>query len=197
MALYDQNLTFFKSNPGQAVTGTAFSELTYDILKGLALDSVTGVYEVPPHDIIGRIRPDTTPPTQFWGEDLGTGRGMGDPSVNVYADSRTTPAGLTSLQVSLQGASDNGGGTVAGLTWENYIISSVITLAQLQQNFANGLYMICDFDLPRRPIGDPLPRFLRLNYTVIGTATGLNLKGYIGTGDTSAQDTLIRYPANY
>lgn len=197
MALYDQNLTFFKANPGQAVTGTAVSELTYDLLQGLALDTVTGTYIVPPNAIIGRIRPETTPPTRFWGQDLGTGRGMGDPTVDVYADPATTPAGLTSIQVQLLGAVDNGGGTIAGLTFVPYITSDVLTLAEITQNFAEGLYMIAEFDLPRRPIGAPLPRFLQIGFTVVGAATGLNLKSYIGLGDTSAQDTLGQYPANY
>ncbi|MBO0865502.1 MAG: hypothetical protein J2P16_10575 [Mycobacterium sp.] len=198
MALYDQNLTFFKTSPGQAVTATAVSELTYDILQGLALDSVTGVYPIDVNDsIVGRLRPDTVPRTKFWGEDLGLGRGPGTPTVDVYADPNSTPAGGTSIQVILQGAVDNGGGTIAGLTFVPYIESDVVDLAQLTANFSFGWYQLTEFDLPRRPIGTPLPRFLQLQYVAVGAWTGLNLKGYIGLGDTSAQDTLGQYPANF
>jgi hypothetical protein len=197
MALYDQNLTFFKANPGQAVAATIVSELTYDILQGLALDSVTGTYIVPPVAIIGRLRPDQTPPVKFWGEDLGLGRGPGTPTVDVYADPASTPAGGTSVQVVLQGAVDNGGGTIAGLTFVPYIYSDIVPLAQLTANFAVGWYQLTEFDLPRRPIGTPLPRFLQLQYVAVGAWTGLNLKGYIGLGDTSAQDTMGQYPANF
>jgi len=198
--MYDQNLTFFKANGGQAVAGgTVISELTYDILQGLALDSATGTYPVPPDAIVGRLRPDTTPPTKFWGEDLGLGRGVGTPTVDVYmtATAATPPAGGTSIQVILAGAVDNGSGSVSGLTFTPYITSAAIPLAQLLANLAQNWNQIAEFDLPRRPIGTPLPRFLQLQYVAVGTFTGLNLKGYIGLGDTSAEDTLGQYAANY
>jgi len=130
MALYDNNLTFFKSNPGQAVTATAVSELTYDM--------------------------------------------AGQP-----------------------GAVDNGSGTISGLTFTPYITSGSITLAQLIANLAQGWNQIAEFDLPRRPIGTPLPRFLQIQYVPTGTFTGLNLKGYIGLGDSSAEDTMGQYAANF
>lgn len=198
MALYDQNTTFFKLRTGQPVTGSVVSELTYDILQGLMIDTAAGTYPVDIDTaIIGRLRPATTPRTKFWGEDLGPGRGMGDPTVDVYMDAAQTPAGGTSVQVILQGATDNGSGTIAGLTFEPYIESDVLTLAQLVANQAVGWNMITEFDLPRRPIGAPLPRFLQLSYVIAGTFTGLSLKGYIGLGDTSAEDTLGAYPANF
>ena len=192
MALYDQNLTFFKASTGQVVTANAVSELTYDLLQGLTLDSVSGTYVVPPNAIVGRITP-----TRFWGEDLGLGRGMGTPTVDVYADPSATPAGGTSIQVQLLGAVDNGGGTIAGLTFVPYITSDVLTLAQVTANIAQGFYMLAEFDLPRRPIGAPLPRFLQIGFVAAGAWSGLRLKSYIGLGDTSAEDTLGQYPANY
>jgi hypothetical protein len=200
MAMYDQNLTFFKTPTGQAVAGAnVVSELTYDILQGLALDSATGTYPVPPDAIVGRLRPDTTPPTKFWGEDLGLGRGVGTPTVDVYmaATAAAPPAGGTSLVVVLAGAVDNGSGSISALTFTPYIQSGPITLAQLIANLAQGWNQIAEFDLPRRPIGTPLPRFLQIQYVPTGTFTGLNLKGYIGLGDTSAEDTLGQYAANF
>ena len=93
----------------------------------------------------------------------------------------------------MQGAPDNGGGTIAGLTFFPYIMTQVIPLASIiasRRLFA--------FDFPRRQEGLALPRFINLNYIVAGANfTGLTITSYINLGETSAQATLGQYAANY
>lgn len=181
MPLNDQNLVF---SDNQAITATAVSTRTYDMLTGDNLATAGGTYTVPPNAIIGNAA--------FFGEDLGLGRGKGTPSVEVFTGSGT-PAAATSLAIALQGAPDNGGGTIAGLTFVPYISTRAIPLASILASSR-----IAQFDLPRRTDNQGLPRFLNLAYTVVGTNfTGLTLKSYINLGGTSAQGTLGAYPANY
>jgi hypothetical protein len=187
MALMDQN-TYFTATTGapQAVTATAVSTDTYDILQGLMLNTSAGTYTVPPNAIIGNA--------SFFGEDLGGGRGVGTPTVEVYNVSTTAPTGATSLQVQLQGAPDNGGGTISGLTFTPYIMSQVIPIASIL-----APRLVCAFDFPKRsPDNTGLPRFINLNYVVAGSNfANLSLNSYINLGYTQAQSTLGQYPANY
>ena len=182
MPLQDQNLVL---SSAQAVTVTAPSANTYDILQGASIVTAGGTYVTPPNSIIGVNN-------TFFGEDLGLGRGMGTPQVVGYTGSGT-PGAATSLQVQLQGAPDNGGGTIAGLTFVPYIMTQVIPLASIiasRRLFA--------FDFPRRQEGLALPRFINLNYIVAGANfTGLTITSYINLGETSAQATLGQYAANY
>jgi hypothetical protein len=181
--LNDQNLVF---SSGQAVTtGTIVSTNAYDLLNGLSLSSAGGTaYQAAAvNSIVGNA--------QFFGEDLGLGRGMGTPQVVGFTGSGT-PAGGTSLVVQLLGAPDNGSGTIGGLTFVPYIQTQSIALASIiasRRLFA--------FDFPRRQEGDGLPRFIELNYVCTGTFTGLSVTSYINLGETSAQATLGQYPANY
>lgn len=182
MALQDQNLVF---SSAQAVTVTAPSTFTYDMLTSALLLSSAGAYTVPPNAIIGVNQ-------SFFGEDLGLGRGKGTPSVEVFTGSGT-PGVATSLQIALQGAPDNGGGAVSGLTFTPYIMTGPIPLASILAS-----KRIAAFDLPKRQIGQALPRFINLNYIVAGAAfTGLTLSSYINLGGQSAQDSLGAYAANY
>lgn len=181
MALQDNNLVF---SSAQAVTVTALSTFTYDILTSALLASSAGAYTTPPNAIIGNA--------SFFGEDLGMGRGMGTPTVEVFTGSGT-PGVATSLQVALQGAPDNGGGAVSGLTFVPYIMTGAIPLASILAS-----KRIATFDIPKRQIGQALPRFINLNYIVAGAAfTGLTLTSYINLGGMGAQDTLGAYAANY
>jgi hypothetical protein len=179
--LNDQNLVF---SSNQAVTVTAQSTSTYDILTSALLSSSGGIYTVPPNSIIGNA--------SFFGEDLGLGRGKGTPTVEVFTGSGT-PAVGTGLQVSLQGAPDNGGGSIAGLTFVPYIQTRSIPLASILASIR-----LAQFDFPRREVGQGLPRFINLLYTVAGAAfTGLSLTSYINLGTSSAQSTLGQYASNY
>jgi hypothetical protein len=101
--------------------------------------------------------------------DLGIGD---DPAMKMLVLVTTAFSGLTSLQVSLQGAPDNGAGAPAAfVTWYS---SPVVALANLV--IGNRLL---DMDVPRPPPGQPIPRFLQLAYTIAGTATGGVLKAWI------------------
>lgn len=181
MALQDQNLVF---SSAQAITATAASTNTYDILKGNMITTSGGTYTVPPNDIIGNAT--------FFGEDLGLGRGMGTPTIEVFSGSGT-PITATSLQIALEGAPDTAAGTIAGLTFTVYIETGAIPLASILASIR-----LAQFDLPRRQVGLGLPRFLQLDYIVGGANFGgLTVTSYINLGGTSAQASLGQYPSNY
>jgi hypothetical protein len=182
MSLMDQNLVLSNA---QAITGSAPSTLTYDLLQGLSLNTSSGTYIVPPNAVIGVNQ-------SFFGEDLGFGRGVGTPQVVGYTGSGT-PAGGTSLTVQLQGAPDNGGGAISGLSFVAYIQTRAIALASIVAS-----RRLFAFDFPRRQEGDGLPRFINLNYVVAGSNfSGLTVTSYINLGESSAQATLGQYAANY
>jgi hypothetical protein len=101
--------------------------------------------------------------------DLGIGD---DPAMKLLVLVTTAFTGLTSLQVSLQGSPDNGAGAPLGfVTWYS---SPVVALANLIQGAR-----LLDMDVPRPPVNQPIPRFLQLAYTIVGTATGGVLKSWI------------------
>jgi hypothetical protein len=93
--------------------------------------------------------------------DMGIGD---DPALKLLIQCCSTFAGGTSLIVALQGSPDNGSGAPLGFnTWWT---SPTVALASLLQGVR-----IFDMDMPRPPPGQPVPRFLRLAYTVSGTFT--------------------------
>lgn len=94
--------------------------------------------------------------------DLGVGD---DPALKMLVQCLNTFAGGTSLQIALQGATDNGSGAPAAFS--TYWLSPVYALATLVQGAR--LY---DMDLPRPPAGVAMPRFLQLSYTIVGTFSG-------------------------
>lgn len=122
--------------------------------------------------------------------------GIGDnPALKLLVQVTTTFAGGTSLAVALQGATDNGSGAPnAFSTWWTSPAYALATLVQ-------GARLL-DMDMPRPPAGIAFPRFLQLNYTIVGTMSGGGtLKSfivldrhdqvYLGT----ANSTLGGYPA--
>jgi|SRR5215467_2750940 len=101
--------------------------------------------------------------------DMGIGD---DPALKLVVWVTTAFTGLTTLQVALQGAPDNGSGAPAAfVTWWT---SPAVAVASLVQGAR--LY---DMDMPRPPQGVPVPRFLQLAYTIAGAGTGGTLKAYI------------------
>ena len=101
--------------------------------------------------------------------DIGIGD---DPAMKMLVLVTTAFSGLTSLQVSLQGAPDNGAGAPAAfVTWYS---SPVVLLA----NLVVGNRLL-DMDVPRPPPGQPIPRFFQLAYTIAGSGTGGVLKAWI------------------
>jgi hypothetical protein len=179
MALQDQNLVL---SSAQAITGTAQSTNAYDILNGNTLAVATGAYTT--NSIIGNA-------TTF-GEDLGLGRGKGTPAIEVFSGSGT-PITATSLQIAAQGAPDAGTGNTSGLTYVTYIETAAIPIASILAS-----NRLAAFDLPRRQVGAALPRFIALDYIVVGSNfSGLTVTAYINLGGTSAQSTLGQYASNY
>lgn len=178
--LLDQNLSLSQA---QAVTVTSPSTFTYDILKGNSLNTATGTYAVPSNDIIGN--------TAFFGEDLGGGRGLGEP-VFVVSSGAAAPAGATSLQIAVQGAPDNGGGTIAGLAFTTYVSTGAIPMASILASSR-----LARLAWPRRAVGAALPRFINLLYTVVGGPfTGLVVNADVTLGPDDS-GTVPQYPSNF
>jgi hypothetical protein len=179
MALQDQNLVL---SSAQQITATAQSTNAYDLLNSNLVAVASGAYTT--NSIIGNA--------SSFGEDLGLGRGVGTPSFEIFSGPGT-PAAATSLQIAAQGAPDAGTGNTSGLTYTTYIETAAIPLASILAS-----NRLAAFDFPRRQVGQPLPRFIALNYIVVGAAfTGLTVTSYINLGGTSAQTTLGQYPANF
>lgn len=179
MALMDQNLVL---SSAQAITATARSTNAYDLLTGNALAVTGAAYTT--NAIIGNA--------SVFGEDLGLGRGVGTPSVEVFSGAGT-PGAATSLNISFDGAVDAGTGNTSGLTWTTYIQTGAVPLASILASSR-----LAAFDWPRRQVASALPRFISLNYTVVGANfTGLTVNSYVNLGGTSAQATLGQYASNY
>lgn len=91
--------------------------------------------------------------------DLGVGD---DPSLKLSIIVTTALTGGTSLQLQLQGAPDNGSGAPGAYTtmWTSAAIAeaSLTTGAQL-----------ANIDVPRVVPGQPIPRYLQLNFISVGT----------------------------
>jgi|SRR6516162_3747377 len=101
--------------------------------------------------------------------DMGIGD---DPALKLLVVVTTAFAGGTSLALALQGATDNGSGAPAAFsTWWT---GPAVALATLTAGAR--LY---DMDMPRPPAGIAVPRFLQLNYGIVGTMTGGTIKGFI------------------
>jgi hypothetical protein len=98
--------------------------------------------------------------------------GVGHLELKLLVLVTTAFTGLTSLQVALQGATDNGAGAPAAFT--TWWLSPVYALATLVAGAR--LY---DMDMPRPPAGVAVPRFLQLSYTIVGTGTGGAIKSFI------------------
>ena len=101
--------------------------------------------------------------------DIGIGD---DPAMKLLVVVTAAFTGLTTLQVALQGAPDNGAGAPgAFVTWW---LSPAYALATL----AAGARLY-DMDMPRPPAGVVEPRFLQLSYTIAGVGTAGTIKAWI------------------
>ena len=181
--LMDNNLRLSANQPITAA-GATDSTYTYDILAGNSLLTASGTYAVPPAQIIGNAA--------FFGEDLGRGRGPGTPTF-VISTGTGTPSGGTSLGVQIQGAPDNGGGTIAGLTFTPYVDTDALPAASILASTR-----VATLNWPNRePHGAPFPRFIKVTYNAVGTWAGLTLNTDVTLGPDTANGTLQRYPANF
>jgi hypothetical protein len=127
--------------------------------------------------------------------DLVSARDMGigdNPALKLLVEIMTTFTGGTSLAVALQGAPDNGSGAPGTYTtmW-----TSPVTL---EADLVAGRYL-ANVDMPRTVLpsasgpsaAQPLPRFLRLQYTTAGTHTAGSLYGSI----VLDRQDYVSYPA--
>jgi hypothetical protein len=101
--------------------------------------------------------------------DIGIGD---DPAMKLLVQVIATFVGGTSVQVALQGATDNGAGAPAA--WSTWWTSPVVLTASLTAGAR--LY---DMDMPRPPAGIAVPRFLRMLFTSAGTFTGGSIEACI------------------
>jgi hypothetical protein len=140
-----------------AITATAASGNVLDLGPG------PGSTALPPSWNTSTANP-TPFPTQQPIRDIGIGD---DPAMKLLVQVVTpfTAGGAATLTVALQGAPDSGTGGLGGfVTWWTSPAYTVTTPALLTAGSR-----LLDMDMPRPPQGVPIPRFLRLNYTV---ATG-------------------------
>lgn len=138
-----------------AILAATVNSGVYDIEQGLMLTGTTYPLQATVPMTIGSA--------SIFGEDLG----IGSQRLELAVYLGTVFAGGTSLNIAIQGAIDNGGGTFAGLTWVTYAESGAQPLANL---LANEKFPMPD--IPHRAIAQNLPRFLRLSYIPAGTFTG-------------------------
>ena len=151
----DNGLTF---SSAQAITATAASTSIVDL---------TGFGST--------FAPNLTFGGTVYGADMGVGDGMAVPKIACFVG--TTFLTLTSLTVSAQFAVDNGSNSPG--TYQTYAETGAIPVAALTAGANIGT-----FDLPKAPEGDlaqyPLPRFMRLEYTVAGSnATAGTVNAFI------------------
>lgn len=93
--------------------------------------------------------------------------GIGDsPTLELLIAVTAAFAGGTSIAFAIEGAPDNGAGAPG--TYTRMWLSSVYPLAALA---AAGV-QLANEAVPRTIPGQPLPRFLRLAYVIVGTFTG-------------------------
>ena len=101
--------------------------------------------------------------------DIGTGD---DPSLKLSAVVTTAFLNGTSLQLTLQGAADNGSGAPGSYTtmWTGPAVLEATLLVGCQ---------LANIDVPRPVPGQALPCFLRLQYVNVGTHTAGALEAQI------------------
>lgn len=100
----------------------------------------------------------------------GTTRDIGigdDPAMKLLVVVTVAFASGTSLQLALQGSTDN-------VTFNNWWLSPAVAEASLVAGAR--LY---DMDMPRPPQGLAVPRYLRMSYITVGTHTAGTLKAFI------------------
>jgi hypothetical protein len=101
--------------------------------------------------------------------DMGIGD---DPALKIVCWVSVAPSAGTSLQVNLQGATDNGSGAPnAFVTWWSSPVYAQATLVAGARLF--------DMDMPRPPAGVAIPRFLQLQYIGVGNLSTGSLKAWI------------------
>ena len=185
MAQSDINLIF---SSAQVITASAASTNTYDMAQGIVATS-GGTYLT--NAAAGLLM--TFGNATYYGNDFGIGEAIARLKLAAWVG--TTFATGTSLQISWRGAPDNGGGTIAGLTFTTYASGPVVPVANLT---AGQILPLPDwpFDLPGNANNNPPPRFMQLFYTVSGSnfTTGTITAGVV-TG--MSYNRLGSYPSGF
>ena len=159
------NLLMFTGTSNGA-TGTQANGLNTD-LPTTGTQQSSNVIDL---HILNGLPVSVTTPFAFGGaRDLGIGD---DPALKILVQVTTAMGGGTNLNVSLQGAPDSGTATPG--TWYTFYTSPTVTTANLTQG-----QRLLDMDMPRPPPGNPVPRYLRLQYVATGTYTSGGLEGTI------------------
>jgi|SRR5438093_6240150 len=99
--------------------------------------------------------------------------GIGDkPALKIVAWVTTTFASGTSMQINLQGATDNGSGAPNAFStfWSSPVYAEATLVAGAR---------LFDMDVPRPPAGVAIPRFLQIQFVTVGTHTAGGLKSWI------------------
>lgn len=167
MSIMD-NLLVFSS--AQALTTTAASTSIVDLTgagSGNAPNLVWGTSTV-------------------FGEDIGIGSGTGSPRLRI--DLVVVPAGGTSINFQFQGAPDNGSNAPG--TYVTYAETGAILTADFSAD-----KRVWDIAVPNREIAAAMPRFLRVNYTIVGTYSTGTVNAFIYLGGQNADN--MQYPHNY
>lgn len=169
------NTLYFST--AQAITATANSTNIYD---------VTGAGS-------GNAPPMTFGNATVFGDDIGLGDGMAYPYLVIVVPTGFVSGGGATLTFALQCAIDNGSNAPG--TYNTIWQSAAYTAAQLPANSATVI------PVPPRAIGQGLPRFYRVTYTVAtstfsaGTVTSfltINPSSLVG-----AFTTFGAYPNNF
>mgnify|MGYP000901278342 CR=1 FL=1 len=94
--------------------------------------------------------------------------GIGDkPALKLLVQVKTAFSGGTSLQIGLQGSTDNSSFTT---WWRSPAVAEAALVAGAR------LY---DMDMPRPPAGVAIPQYLRLEYVTVGTHSAGALDAFI------------------
>lgn len=152
MAQGDINLQFSNA---QAITASAASTNTYDLLTGTTVTTTFTAYNASPGQTWGNAT--------YFGEDAGIGPRR--VKLGVWTGTTAFATG-TSLQISWQTAPDSGGTTVSGLTFTNVAYGGAIPVAALT---ASTQLTVPDYPYDQVALSNPPPRFIRLYYTVAGS----------------------------
>lgn len=139
-------------------TGTQTSSVIVDI--GVGLETVTNP--------LGNAIPSNA--SGAGARDLGIGD---DPALKIMVETLAYTSGGTNIQVSFQGAPDNGSGAPGSFT--TYATGPLITAA------AAGVVgaRLLDIDVPRVAFEAVLPRFWQLSFVSTGTFSGLKVRGNV------------------
>lgn len=150
--ILDNYLTFTGSSNG-AIGG---------IVGGAQIDSPTTGTQVASNIIdLGVLSGVPSSANGGGARDIGTGD---DPALELSALVTTTFASGTSLQLVLQGAPDNGSGAPGTYTtmWTSFAFLEATLIAGVQ---------LANITVPKPIAGQPLPRYLRLQFVTVGTHT--------------------------